>query len=87
MPVRAVLEGEGGLVALGGYLDDLMDDLEEDDFLGMVDEGLCWQCCGEGYCVVGIDIEPDFERGWYDGDEVRCPYCGGSGLAEHCTYW
>jgi hypothetical protein len=63
------------------YYTDMADDYYGDD------DGGCWQCGGDGYCIIGTDIDSDdYVNGPYVGDVIDCPCCGGSGRAEDCTY-
>ena len=59
------------------------DDLDIDE-----DNASCWECHGRGWGIVGTDWDcTDGVNGPYDGEIETCPCCGGSGLAEDCTFW
>jgi DnaJ-class molecular chaperone len=53
---------------------------DEEDWYDELDDLDCLWCVGEGW------VEGN-ESGWDDGDCVRCPSCGGSGLRKDMTLW
>lgn len=62
---------------------DKLDDLAEDD-----GESLCHTCHGDGWVVVGLDVDCwDGVNGPFDNEAIECPNCHGSGKADDCTYW
>ena len=70
------------------------DDFEDDDWFDDDDQyddhppGDCHECEGSG--IMFRDFMFVLKR-WDEADDtchkVRCPCCGGSGLAKDCTYW
>jgi hypothetical protein len=48
----------------------------------------CSYCDGQGWGIVGTDWDTDDAiNGPYDGDDEKCPNCGGSGKREDMTFW
>lgn len=58
------------------------------DYWDGMAEDVCWQCGGDKWVTIGLDIDCDDPiNGPYDGETIKCPCCGGSGNAKDCTYW
>ena len=49
----------------------------------------CWQCGGDGWVTVGLDIDQDdaINNDPPMHSTIKCPCCHGSGAADDCTYW
>jgi hypothetical protein len=62
-------------------------DADWDDF-GDDPPDRCHTCHGDGWVIIGLDLDcDDGVNGPFDGEAVKCPNCGGSGLAKDCTCW
>lgn len=63
----------------GDWDDDYEDEDQGDDY--------CWRCHGEGSGIVGTDWDNSDPINVDDGTIETCDCCGGTGLADDCSYW